>query len=153
MAEIVITCSECRLGVRVTSKGEELLNARWTCNHSQNPLNCPMLQPALSVGRRAVQAPVRSPYTAPPHLHGSSASQRAPVSVRRIDAAARVRGWAVRSIAGLLSPHLYELCIGCRNRRAFLAKDVCCSQFGKERPAGGNDQSTQKQKRNRFSTI
>jgi hypothetical protein len=61
MAEIVITCSECRLGVRVTSKGEELLNARWTCNHSQNPLNCPMLQPALSVGRRAVQAPVRKP--------------------------------------------------------------------------------------------
>jgi hypothetical protein len=55
MAEIVVTCPECKLSVKMTPQGEELLNARKTCNHRQNALNCPMLQPALATGRRAVR--------------------------------------------------------------------------------------------------
>ncbi len=54
MAEIFVACPECGLRVRVTSQGDELRDAKSKCNHRQNPFICPMLQPALAKGRRAV---------------------------------------------------------------------------------------------------
>ncbi len=55
MGEIVVTCPECGLRVKVMSDRDEPHQPRSKCNHRQNPLNCPKLNPALAIGRQAVQ--------------------------------------------------------------------------------------------------
>jgi hypothetical protein len=56
MAEIFVTCPECKLRVKVTPTAEEI-SIPTLCNYRQNPLNCPKLWGPLAVARRAVSAP------------------------------------------------------------------------------------------------
>ena len=54
MAEIFVTCPECKLRVKVTPGRAEPYDAKAKCNYRQNPLNCPKLWGPLTIARRAV---------------------------------------------------------------------------------------------------
>jgi hypothetical protein len=60
MAEVFVTCPECKLRVKVTPTAEEV-STPTLCNYRQNPLNCPKLLGALTIARGAVSGAPPSP--------------------------------------------------------------------------------------------
>ena len=56
MTEVVVTCPDCRLRVRVTHSEQQIIDVATKCKHWHDPTNCPMLTPALSIARQAALA-------------------------------------------------------------------------------------------------
>jgi hypothetical protein len=53
MAEIVVTCPECRLQAKVLPHEYQVVgDGRGKCRHRKNPLNCPSLRPLVSKARQ-----------------------------------------------------------------------------------------------------
>ena len=58
MSEIVVTCPDCGLSVKVTHNEQQITDRKTTCKlgHGTDPTNCPILRPALTFARQTALA-------------------------------------------------------------------------------------------------
>jgi hypothetical protein len=57
MVEVLVVCPDCGLYAKVFADSEQpIIDDEAECKHRQDPTNCPMLRPGLSIARQEALA-------------------------------------------------------------------------------------------------